>query len=198
MDLISRVYPKYNYNKISSPLPKKINSIKSNNSNNNNSNEYLIYKKEKLKITRKEKTNGKKEKKHKKDDGKKDKEKNNIKNKKINNKNKDSLKIFNIKEKKGYFKNKNLDYTYKIKKDIFSYDKNKKTNIIKFLEKDIKVYKKNKNNKKILNLNDEEMNTLEYKEAIILDKRAFCQYYASIIKKGTLYYLLLFLKMTII
>ena len=45
------------------------------------------------------------------------------------------------------------------------------------------MYKKNKNNKKKLNLNDEEINTLEYKEAIILDKRTFIQYYVSIITK---------------
>ena len=180
IELISQIYPKYNYNKISCPPLKKINRIKGNNSNKNNSNEYLIHKKEKLKTIRKEKRDDKKEKKHKKNDGKKDKKKNN--NKKINNKNKYSLKIFNIKEKKGHFRNKNLDSTHKIINDIFSYDKNQK-NTIKILEKDIKVYKKNKNNKKILNLCDEEINTLEYKEAIILDKRAFCQYYFSIIKK---------------
>ena len=56
-----------------------------------------------------------------------------------------------------------------------------KKNNIKYLEKDIKIYKKNKNNNK--KLNDEEINTLEYKEAIILDKKIFIQYYASIIKK---------------
>ena len=56
-----------------------------------------------------------------------------------------------------------------------------KKNNIKYLEKDIKIYKKNKNNNK--KLNDEEINTLEYKEAIILDKRTFIQYYVSIITK---------------
>jgi len=170
IELISQVYPKYNYNKISYP-PKKNTNIISKNSNENNSNTNLIHKKEKLKI-RKKKGNNKKE------DKKKDKKKNN----KRNNKNNDSLKIFKFKEKKGTSKNKNLDSTHKIINDIFSDDKIKKNNI-KYLEKYIKVYKKNKNNKNKLNLNDEEINTLEYKEAIILDKRTFIQYYVSIITK---------------
>ena len=165
IELISQIYPKYNYKKINYP-PKKITRLISKNTNKNNSNSNLIHKKEKLK-TRKKKR-----------DDKKDKKKNN----KINNKNNDNLKIFNVKGKKGHSNNKILDSTHKIINDIFSDNKNKKKNI-KYLEKDIKVYKKNKNNKKKLNLNDEEINTLEYKEAIILDKRTFIQYYVSIIKK---------------
>ena len=100
--------------------------------------------------------------------------------------NKDNLKIFNIKENKGYYNNKDLDSTHKIINDIFSDDKIK--NIENNSKKDIKVYKKNKikNNKKKLNLNDEEINTIEYKEAIILDKRTFIQYYVSIIKKRSI------------
>ena len=166
--LISQVYPRYNYNKKSSPT-KKNNCII-----NNNSNEYLIYKREKLK-TRKKKSDGKKGQKDKKDAIKKDEKK-----KYINKKNKHKLKIFNAKEKKSHSKKNNLDSTHKIINNIFPDDKNKKNNI-KYLEKDIKVYKKNKNKK--LNLNDEEINTLEYKEAIITDQRTFIQYYVSIIKK---------------
>ena len=174
IELISQVYPKFNYNKICSP-PKK-NKIISKNPNENNSNDNLIHKKEKMKARKKEKDD-------KKDNNKKDKKKNNKKNNKINNnkikKNKENLKIFNVKEKKQNSKNKNLDSTHKIINDIFSENKNKKNNI-NFLEKDIKVYKKNK---KKLNLNDEEINSLEYKEALILDKRTFIQYYVSLIKK---------------
>ena len=33
-------------------------------------------------------------------------------------------------------------------------------------------------------MNDEEINSLEYEKAIIYDKRTFCMYYWSILKKG--------------
>ena len=171
IELISQVYPKYDFNKISSPPKKNINII-SKNPNKNNSKEYLIIKKEQLK-TRKKKKGDKKE------ITKKDKKKYKIKNNKKNIKKKDNLKIFNIKEKIRNSKNKNQDSTHKNIKDIYSDDKNK-VNTLKLLEKDIKVYKRKK---KILILNDEEINTLEYKEAIILDKRTFSQFYVSIIKK---------------
>ena len=36
---------------------------------------------------------------------------------------------------------------------------------------------------KVKELNDEEMNSLEYELAIILDKRTYFQYYYSLIKK---------------
>ena len=51
---------------------------------------------------------------------------------------------------------------------------------------------KNDNEKKlkgeddILKLNDQEMNTLEYEQAIIIDKRDFIQYYTSLIRKHQL------------
>ena len=43
IDLISQVYPKYNYNKISSPPKKNDSIVISKNSNQNNSNKYLIH-----------------------------------------------------------------------------------------------------------------------------------------------------------
>ena len=43
------------------------------------------------------------------------------------------------------------------------------------------------NYKKILNYNDNELNTLEYKEAIISDKRTFFQFYLSLLKEGNLF-----------
>ena len=180
IDLISQVYPKYNYNKISSPLKKNDSIVISKNSNQNNSNKYLLNKKEKPK-SRKIKKDDKKEIKDKK--GQKDDKK--IYKKKYNKKNKDNLKRFKVKEKETNSKNRNLDSTYKIIKDIYSNYKSK-ANTLKFLENNIKVYKKNKIHQKKLNLNDEEINTLEYKEAIILDKRTFSQYYVSIIKKRSI------------
>ena len=52
IELISQVYPKYNYNKISSP-PKKNTNIISKNSDKNNSNTNLIHKNEQLKTIKK-------------------------------------------------------------------------------------------------------------------------------------------------
>ena len=64
------------------------------------------------------------------------------------------------------------------------FDKQKKSKINK---------KNNKQNKeeyldkyKIKELNDEELNNLEYKDALIMDKRTFCQYYFSLLKKKNL------------
>ena len=39
-----------------------------------------------------------------------------------------------------------------------------------------------KNNIILMNYNDNELNTLNYKEALIYDKRSFCQYYISLLK----------------
>jgi len=53
----------------------------------------------------------------------------------------------------------------------------KKTNIIK-KEKEIKeIYNNN------LECTDSELNSLTYKNAIIKDKRTYCQYYWSLLKK---------------
>ena len=37
---------------------------------------------------------------------------------------------------------------------------------------------------KIKDLNDEELNDLEYEYAIVIDKRSYCQYYYSLLKKS--------------
>ena len=60
--------------------------------------------------------------------------------------------------------------------------KNEITNIIKNNETEKKV----KYNKEIMNLNDYELNTLPYKEAIEIDKRIYCQYYISLLKTNHL------------
>ena len=49
-----------------------------------------------------------------------------------------------------------------------------------------------------LSLNDQELNSLEYKKAIKIDKRTYIQYYWSLIKKNKLSYLHLFHQMIII
>ena len=51
----------------------------------------------------------------------------------------------------------------------------------------INNYNNLSNYKKILNYNDNELNTLEYKEAIISDKRTFFQFYLSLLKEGNLF-----------
>ena len=43
------------------------------------------------------------------------------------------------------------------------------------------------NYKKILEYNDNELNSLEYKDAIISDKRTFFQFYLSLLKEGNLF-----------
>ena len=86
----------------------------------------------------------------------------------------------------------NVNYGKVVKKNA---NKNK-------IEKDIKIFrapteKNDKNNKKNKgkivnklynslykqNLNDQELNTLEYEIAIIIDKRTYFQYYWSLLKK---------------
>ena len=57
--------------------------------------------------------------------------------------------------------------------------------IISYKRKSCKEYfpKEKKNEKKILNYNDFEMNSLPYEEAIIIDKRSYFQYYISLLKQ---------------
>ena len=47
-------------------------------------------------------------------------------------------------------------------------------------------------------LNDEEINSLPYKLAIEKDKRTYCQYYISLLKKNNYLFLLFLQVMTII
>ena len=86
----------------------------------------------------------------------------------------------------------NLTYAKTLKKNK---NKNKNKNKKK-IEKDIKIFrfpteKNNKGNKLynslyIQNLNDQELNNLEYEIAIIIDKRTYFQYYWSLLKKKQL------------
>ena len=94
-------------------------------------------------------------------------------------------KIYNKKKiLKG--ENKNL-YLNKKKNEI---KRNRKYQIKKSSFKKINVnYNKDKNNIVTLdynNLNDYELNNLEYKDALIIDKRTFFQYYWSLLKKKQL------------
>ena len=78
------------------------------------------------------------------------------------------IKKGNIKEKKK--NNKNIIYKkYKMKTDTIANTNKKKFPSI------------NSNN-----LNDQELNNLEYEIAVIVDKRTYCQYYWSLLKKKQL------------
>ena len=54
------------------------------------------------------------------------------------------------------------------------------------IKKDTKTIHKRSNNNFYKNLNDQELNTLEYNKAIIYDKRVYFQYYWSLLKKKQL------------
>jgi len=112
--------------------------------------------------------------------------------KKISKKKKGIKSIFTIKKQK------------KVKKESSNYSligKNKLKNIKSANESDIKIISfKNKRNiqsnffrtssrsNKIKNnnYNDEELNTLEYEEAIIIDKRGYLEYYFSLLRQNNL------------
>ena len=74
------------------------------------------------------------------------------------------------------------------KKELYKFSNNKKiiTNFQKekIIEKNIKSNQSGDNNYK--NLNDQEMNSLNYEKAIMYDKRTYCQYYWSLLKKKQL------------
>ena len=57
----------------------------------------------------------------------------------------------------------------------------KKKNNDKFVDKKVKNKKYNIN--LLNNLNDEELNNLDYEQSIVMDKRTFLQYYFSLLKK---------------
>ena len=67
---------------------------------------------------------------------------------------------------------------YYIKTDIATYDKNKKN-----IESEIE-FKKEGINLIDKNLNDQELNMLDYEVALVYDKRTYCQYYWSLLKKN--------------
>jgi len=51
------------------------------------------------------------------------------------------------------------------------------------LDSEIKIYKKKIDKPILKKMNVEEINYLTYEEAIIFDKRTYCQYYFSLLKK---------------
>ena len=110
----------------------------------------------------------------------------NIKYKNNKIKSKKSFNIKNLKCKKSIFKNLNKNINNKILKSKNTLNKKilKSTNINIFNKKDLKR-KKTCNNKimKNLLLNDYEINTLNYKDALKLDKRTYFEYYFSLLKK---------------
>ena len=125
---------------------------------------------------------------------------------KINENNKTkSLRNLKIKKSKNSFTNNNSSSpskNYLINQNNSSYKKLK--NNLKLIKNNIVVYNivnnfnnnniskketiKFKQNNEILkpikySLNDHELNTLEYNKAVIIDKRSYCQYYCSLLKK---------------
>ena len=76
--------------------------------------------------------------------------------------------------------NKNEDSTNKIVNHATLKHNNKKSKF-HYLNNEIKIFKKNKTI--TYNLSDEEMNSLQYNDAILIDKRTFCQYYCSLLFK---------------
>ena len=87
-------------------------------------------------------------------------------------------------------KNKNFLNRKTKRKKIKNEEYNKKLiNNKKDIVEKAKIFNTDKNNKnnfdkyKIKDLNDEELNTLEYEKALLIDKRTFFQYYYSLLKK---------------
>ena len=82
-------------------------------------------------------------------------------------------KSFKIKGKNGKGKNINI-INYVNKVNIFNNSKK---------EKIVMETKNNLYKNKIIGLNDEEINSLSYQEALIIDKRTYFQYYCSLLRK---------------
>ena len=105
-----------------------------------------------------------------------------------NNSNKNIIRKRNIKNKKNnnisLFKNQKFKEKNKDKKKVTIIGT---VNKVKFYNKNLdKPLIKNNNNfleKEIIIFNDEEINSLDYKKALIYDKRTYFQYYFSLIRK---------------
>ena len=152
-NLILQVHPKYKFDKISSPPPKIHKTSKNNKSRDITSKESII-KKNKLK---------------------KSKEKIDDKNKmKKKTKMKDNAYKIQTKER-------SLDSSQK--KFKVDSPKGKKNKSKLNLDSEIKIYKKKIDKPILKKMNDEEINYLTYEEAILFDKRTYCQYYFSLLKK---------------
>ena len=156
-NLILQVHPKCNFDKISAPPPKSCKTSKSNKIRDISSKDN-IFKRSKMK---KSKT-------------------------KIDNKNyikkKTKMKGKNINDYKIQTKERSLDSGQKKFKVGSTKGKKNKTKL-NLNDSEVKIYKKKDDMPIIKKLNDEEMNYLTYKKAILIDKRTYCQYYFSLLKK---------------
>ena len=95
-----------------------------------------------------------------------------VKKKMINNNKKNKLILKNN-------DNKNSKHYYQTSKDLLNIKEISKTEY----SKDIKDMK---NDIRFKNMNDQELNTLEYEIAVVIDKRTYFQYYWSLLKKKQL------------
>ena len=155
--LILQVHPKYNFDKVCAP------PSRSNKTSKNNKFRDIPLKGNKIKRSKMKKSQTI------------------IEN---NNKNKKKAKMYkkNISVYKKQTKDISLDSSQK--KFKIGYPKGKKNKSKqKLIDGEIKIYKKKDNISIIKKLNDEEMNYLPYNEAILLDKRTYCEYYFSLLKK---------------
>jgi len=117
---------------------------------------------------------------------------NKSKNKKSNKKRKANFppkkRTFNLINNFNQFNNNNnlINYRKPKKKNIIN--KNKKeinsTNIS--FQKKNDIIKAMKNKAIIVKYNDYELNTMEYRKALLCDKRSFCQYYLALLKRKNL------------
>ena len=125
---------------------------------------------------------------------------------KLNNENKNEINKTNVKENKKkddiFFTPHHIKSSLKekIKINKSSIKKTKKSNKnVNFFERRIDkkhgttnnnisldLQNKKQQNEKLIELNDQEMNTLEYEKAIEIDKRTYFQFYCSLIKKKQL------------
>ena len=95
---------------------------------------------------------------------------------KINNKSKSSMNIIKIKKSpksKDYLYIKNFDASSKVISIVEERGRNKTVN-------------NNDSSLIVVNYNDQELNNMEYKKALIYDKRTYFQYYYSLLKKKQL------------
>ena len=152
-NLILQVHPKYKFDKISSPPPKIHKTSKNNKSRDITSKESII-KKNKLKKSKE----------------------------KIDNKNKMKKKT---KMKDNAYKIQTKERSLDSSQKKFKVDspKGKKNKSKLNLDSEIKIYKKKIDKPILKKMNDEEINYLTYEEAILFDKRTYCQYYFSLLKK---------------
>ena len=105
---------------------------------------------------------------------------------KIDNKNKikkkTKIKGKNYKVYKTHTKERSIDSSQK-KFKVYSPKSKKNKFKLNLIDSEIRISKKKDDKTIIKKLNDEEINYLPYEEAILLDKRTYCQYYFSLLKK---------------